>query len=525
MTKNDQKSFGYSPPPIKTRAAPLTAEHLPLWVFAKVVDQLTTPVCLTDTAANILYVNRAFTEVTGYAASEIVGKNTAVLSDPSTPTRVYDQMWQQIRHGKPWTGLLVNRRQGDTVYLAELTVLPVQDEQAETACFLGVYRDVTAMHHLEQQVHYQKALIESMVDAAPAVIALLDENGRVILDNHEYKKLVGDLRVREPAAEFLRALRESLGEHFPWGADAEQGFRDQEISFDPGGSGQPRWFSCSGVWFRERASTAATFFKPVRQTYLLLMANDITALKRQQEAVGMNAMRALLAEQERVRSMREALQAAIFQMQGPLNLITAAHDLLARRGAQTDPALRQALRQATTAGQAALERLRALIPVAPPEAVAPVNVNQLLREVLELDKQRLLAGGMIVDWKPTPILPAVTARVSRLRSMFKHLIDNALDAMEGNRQQPRELRIATSVRDEAVIVIIEDTGPGVPAELRWQIFEPFFTTKRAATHVGLGLALVQEVVNEQRGVISIDPDYAAGCRWRISLPLRYDDDS
>ena len=61
----------------------------------------------------------------------------------------------------------------------------------------------------------------------------------------------------------------------------------------------------------------------------------------------------------------------------------------------------------------------------------PINVNQLLREVLELDKQRLLAGGMIVDWKPTPILPAVTARVSRLRSMFKHLIDNALDAMEG----------------------------------------------------------------------------------------------
>ncbi|MCC6134460.1 MAG: nitrogen fixation negative regulator NifL [Candidatus Contendobacter sp.] len=525
MTKNDQKSFGYSPPPIATRAAPLTAQHLPPWVFAKVVNQLTIPVCLTDTAANILYVNQAFTEVTGFIASEVVGKSTAVLSDPSTPTRVYDQMWRQIRRGEPWTGLLVNRRQGDTVYLAELSVIPVQDEQAELACFLGIYRDVTAMHHLEQQVHYQKALIESMVDAAPAIIALLDENGRVILDNHEYKKLVGDLRVREPAAEFLRALRESLGENFPWGADADSSFRDQEISFDPGNSGQPRWFSCSGVWFRERASTAATFFKPVRQTWLLLMANEITALKRQQEAVGMNAMRALLAEQERVRSMREALQAAIFQMQGPLNLMTAAHDLLTRRGTQADPALRQALRQATAAGQAALERLRALIPVAPLETVAPINVNQLLREVLELDKQRLLAGGMIVDWKPTPILPAITAPVSRLRSMFKHLIDNALDAMEGNRQEPRELRIATRVQEEAVVVIIEDTGPGIPTELRWQIFEPFFTTKRAATHVGLGLALVQEVVNEQRGVISLDPDYLTGCRWRIALPLHYDDDS
>ncbi len=527
--QNDQKTFGRSSPTetdtdTDTDESWSADEDLPLWVFAKVVDQLTTAVCLTDTAANILYVNRAFTEITGYTVSEVIGKSTAVLSDQCTPPRVYEQMWRQIKRGKPWTGLLANRSKRDTVYLAELTVLPVRDEWAQTAYFLGIYRDVTAMHHLEQQVHYQKALIESMVDAAPAVIALLDENGRVILDNHEYKKLVGDLRVREPAAEFLRALRETLGDRFPWGG-AEHGFRDKEVSFDPGGKGQPRWFSCSGVWFREQDSSAANFFKPVRQTYLLLMANEITSLKRQQEAVGMNAMRALLAEQERVRSMKEALQAAIFQMQGPMNLIAAAHDLLERRGTQGDPALRHALRQATTAGREALERLRALIPQVPSEAAAPVNINQLLREVLELCKQRLLAGGMIVDWKPEPMLPAVTARASRLRGMFKQLLDNALDAMEGNRHGPRELRIVTRVRDQAVQVTIEDTGPGIPSDLHWRIFEPFFTTKRAATHTGLGLALVQEVVNEQRGMIGLDPGYTAGCRWKVSLPIKYTEGS
>ncbi len=524
MAQNDQKTVGYFSQ-TDAKAVQSAAEILPPWVFAKVVDQLTIAVCLTDTHANILYVNPAFTEVTGYTASEVIGGNTAMLSDRCTPARVYDQLWRQIKRGKPWTGLLVNRRKRSTVYLAELTVIPIQDPQAETACFLGIHRDVTAMHHLEQQVHYQKALIESMVDAAPAVIALLDENGRVILDNHEYKKLVGDLRVREPAAEFLRALRETLGETFPWGASAEHGFRDREVSFDPGGKGQPRWFSCSGVWFREQDSSAATFFKPVRQTYLLLMANEISALKRQQEAVGMNAMRALLAEQERVRSMREALQAAIFQMQGPMNLISAARDLLERRGAQADPALRHALNQAAATGQTALERLRALVPAMPPEAAAPVNINQLLREVLELCKQRLLAGGTVVDWKPAPMLPAVTARAGRLRGMFKQLIDNALDAMDSNRHQPRELRITTATQEQTVSVVIEDTGPGVAADLHWRIFEPFFTTKRAATHVGLGLAMVQEVVNEQRGMITLDPDYGTGCRWQVVLPIKYEDDS
>ena len=520
--QNEQKTFGRSSP-TETDTGEIcpATENLPPWVFAKIVDQLTTAVCLTDTATNILYVNRAFTDVTGYSLNEVIGKNTAMLSDQCTPPRVYEQMWRQIKRGQPWTGLLANRRKRDTVYLAELTVLPVRDEWAQTVYFLGIYRDVTAMHHLEQQVHYQKALIESMVDAAPAAIALLDENGRVILDNHEYKKLVGDLRVREPATEFLSALRETLGETFPWGSHAEQGFCDQEVSFDPGGKGQPRWFSCSGVWFREQDGSAAHFFKPVRQTYLLLMANEITSLKREQEAVSMNAMRALLAEQEKVRSMREALQAAIFQMQGPLNLIAAAHDLLERRGAQGDPALRNVLRQAATVGQAALERLQTLVPKVPLEAPAPVNINQLLREVLELCKQRLLAGGMIVDWKPAPMLPAITARASRLRGMFKQLLDNALDAMEGNRHEPRELRIATDVRDQAVEVVIEDTGPGIPADLHWRIFEPFFTTKRATTHTGLGLALVQEVINEQCGVITLDPGYTTGCRWQVSLPIKY----
>jgi PAS domain S-box-containing protein len=488
MAQNDQRTFGYLSAQTDPKAVQSAAEALPPWVFAKVVDHLTIAVCLTDTDANILYVNPAFTEVTGYAASEVIGQNTAMLSDRCTPARVYDQLWRQIKRGKPWTGLLVNRRKRSTVYLAELTVIPIQDLRAETACFLGIHRDVTAMHHLEQQVHYQKALIESMVDAAPAVIALLDENGRVILDNHEYKKLVGDLRVREPAAEFLRALRETLGETFPWGANAEHGFRDREVSFDPGGKGQPRWFSCSGVWFREQDSSAATFFKPVRQTYLLLMANEITALKRQQEAVGMNAMRALLAEQERVRSMREALQAAIFQMQGPMNLISAARDLLERRArpGRSRPAPRPAPGRPRLVKRPWKGCGRWCRRCPRKRRRRSTSISCCAR-CWNCASSACWPAAPIVDWKPAPMLPAVTARASRLRGMFKQLIDNALDAMDSNRHQPRELRITTATQEQAVLVVIEDTGPGVASDLQWRIFEPFFTTKRAATHVGLGL--------------------------------------
>lgn len=500
--------------------------ELPQWVFAKAVEQLSVAVCLTDAEARILYVNAAFSSITGYSIDEVIGKNASMLSHRCTPLRVYDQMWERLKQQKSWTGLLVNRHKQGSVYLAELTVAPLIDDLNQTVYYLGMHRDVTAVHRLEQQVLNQKALIESMVDAAPAYIALLDQHGRVILDNHEYKKLVGDMRGREPAAEFLNALRESMGDSLLHGDHVKHGFRDREVSFEPGGSGETRWFSCSGVWFRERDDRADAFFEPVRQTYLLLMANEITNLKRQQEAVGMNALRALMAEQERVRSMRETLAAAIFQMQGPVNLIAAAYDMLERRngGSGDTSALRSALRQAMTAGREALSKLQASIPDVPPEALTSVNVNHLLREVLVLFTNRLLACGVVVDWKPAPVLPSVPGRQGRLRGMFMQLVDNAVDAMENNRLKSRELRIVTSAQDEAVQVTIEDTGPGVPEHLLLKIFEPFFSNKTGVNRTGMGLAMVQDVVNEHQGMINIDPSYREGCRFRVLLPIRHDEE-
>ena len=95
--------------------------------------------------------------------------------------------------------MLVNRRSDGSRYVADLTITPVVDADGKTSHFLGMHRDVTEVHHLERQVQNQKAMIESVVDAAQVAICLLDEHDHVVLDNQEYKKLIGDLG-REPAA-------------------------------------------------------------------------------------------------------------------------------------------------------------------------------------------------------------------------------------------------------------------------------------------------------------------------------------
>ncbi|MFP4244311.1 MAG: nitrogen fixation negative regulator NifL, partial [Ectothiorhodospira sp.] len=181
-------------------------QTLPARLFFEAVEQSSMAISITDARARILYANPAFTRVTGYTAPEVIGRNESILSDRHTPELVYETLWGRLRQLQPWTGRLVNRRRDGSRYLAELSIAPVLDTEGRPSHYLGMHRDITEVHRLEQQVRNQKALIESVVDAEPVAIALLDTGGRVVLDNQEYKKLAGDLRGREPARVFLEAL-------------------------------------------------------------------------------------------------------------------------------------------------------------------------------------------------------------------------------------------------------------------------------------------------------------------------------
>lgn len=495
---------------------------LPPHLFFEAVEQSPVAISITDERANILYANHSFEKVTGYGCQEIIGKNESILSNQTTPSIVYETLWARIAQQKPWSGTLINRRKDGSRYLAELTITPVLNNSNITTHFLGIHRDTTELYSLEKRVGNQKKLIESVVNAAPVVIVLLNDEGEVVLDNLEYKRLATDLRHREPAHEFLAALREVLGDHFEKLFGQHKDFSDQEISFDPGSGAQPLHFSVSGTWIKELDDSADAFFEGQKCHYLLLIANDITQLKHQQEASRVNALRALMAEEELVQSMREALSGAIYQLQGPVNLIAAAEAMQQRRDKTSKEglALLSALNQALAAGRQALQTLQSCMPQTPEDSRVYINVNQVLRDVLTLLTLRMLKSGIIVDWEPAPTLPSIFASERRLRGMLKQLVDNALEAMAAHASGEKVLHITTHYTTDNLVIVVEDTGPGIPEPLRVKIFEPFFTTKKSNNRAGMGLSMVQEVVNECSGTITIDPTYTSGARFIITLPIR-----
>lgn len=499
----------------KTPLAPLPAE-----IFHQAVEEADIAITITDPEANVLYVNPAFTRVTGYAAAEMVGRNQSLLSNKTTPRELYKQLWDTIVQGLPWSGQLVNRRKDRTKYLADVAITPVHDADGRIVNFLGLHRDMTELHRLECQVLNQKGLIESVVANIPAAVALIDANDNVVLDNQAHRHLVDELGLAAPAVQLFNAIRSELGLlQFPQpGQFADnRAFVEREVRIDSPDLQPTRWFSCSGVWVTETDDRATAFFTRESRTYLLLLAIETTATRMQQQRLHMSMLQASMAEEDRINDLRETLSAAAFQLEGPLNVMTSAIALLRHRD-PNDP-MAAALGSAVKSGTEAVQHLRTVIPAQRAESEIALNVNELLREVIEMLTPRLLAAGIRVAWNPQQVLPAIHGHPNKLRSMIKALLDNAIDAMNTRGWRERDLLVATQSLPDGIEIRIEDSGPGIAPELQLRVFEPFFTTRaKEGRHLGIGLASAQQIVVDHCGSIEIDPNMAKGCRVLVTLP-------
>lgn len=498
------------------------SKTLPFSLFVKAVEQAPVAISITDKKANILYINDAFTEVTGYNAAEILGKNESQLSDKSTPRQIYYDLWHTISRKQVWHGQLVNRQKLGQRYLADLTIAPMLDERGAISHYIGMHRDVTQAHYAEQQVNNQKQLIESVLNASPVAMAVLDSDKRVVLDNQMYKMLISELDKDEPALFFLDALEQEMGDLWGGNVNRQHGFSNREIRIEGSGLRGARWFSCSGNWFIENDVCADSFFARQSKDYLLLTINDITTLRRQQEKLQVQSLRTLLAEEEHIRSIRETLLGAMHQIRQPLNQINAAIQIMGQRNDASNRPLRELLGQVQKMGEETLETLQRCVPEIPEAAVVPVNLNQLLHEVMLLHSNKFLANGVVVDWLPNPVLPSVLGSENKLRMLFKQLIDNAVDAMNRAGSRERLIKITTATDRDWVNVSISDSGPGIPANQRSKVFEPFFTTSQnlKGAQAGMGLVMVKEIVNQHSGMIEIDPDYQNGCSFKLSFPCQ-----
>lgn len=502
------------------KALPESELGLPLSLYIEAVQQAPVAISVTDRKANILYVNEAFTRVTGYTAIEIIGQNESKLSDKTTPRKVYYELWHTISRKTVWHGQLINRRKQGERYLADLTIAPMLDDKGNISHYIGMHRDISEAHHTEQQLANQKQLIESVINSSPVAMAVLDSEQRIVLDNQMYKMLISELGYTEPALFFIEALQQDLGDFWSNKTPNLRPFNNHEVRVEGCGKRGPRWFACSGNWFSETAVGTDNFFEQHTHDYLLLSINDITQQRLQQERLQLQTLQNILAEEEHIRSIRETLLGAMHQIGQPLNQINAALQLMQQRNDERNLPLQDLLQQMHEMGEQTLTTLRRCIPDIPESTILPVNLNQLLHEVIRLYGQKFLANGVVLDWRPNPVLPSVLGAENKLRMLFKLLLDNAINALNRPGGHDRVINIITVAEQGWVKISIADSGPGIPGHLQHKVFEPFFSLDNGnRTQSGMGLVMAKEIVDQHHGLIEIDPNCHSGCCVSLAFPV------
>jgi PAS domain S-box-containing protein len=114
-----------------------------LRLLSAAVESAANGIVITDRTAQILWVNRAFTQLTGYSRDEAVGQNPRILKSDEHSREFYLQMWDTLLNGKPWHGELVNRYKDGSLHQEEMTITPVLRDGAKITHFVAIKQDIT----------------------------------------------------------------------------------------------------------------------------------------------------------------------------------------------------------------------------------------------------------------------------------------------------------------------------------------------------------------------------------------------
>lgn len=251
----------------------------------------------------------------------------------------------------------------------------------------------------------------------------------------------------------------------------------------------------------------------------VLVLHDLT-LQRTLEATTRRA--------DRLAALGTVAQGLAHEIRNPLGGIKGAAQLL--RGAVGDPALvhcTDIIVREVERLDGLVEQLREL--ATPPHLrIEAVNIHRVLNDVLTLQRQAPEWGDVVLRTTFDPSLPAIRGDRAQLAQVFLNLVKNALEALGGTGQLSVSTRIDSrfhirrrSGRGLFLIVIIEDSGPGISEDHQAHLFSPFFSTKPRGT--GLGLAVCHRIVNEHGGTIAYEPRATGGACFRVALPVSEED--
>jgi PAS domain S-box-containing protein len=354
------------------------------------------------------------------------------------------------------------------------------------------------------------ALVRTVVDKIPAMVAYWDKNQICRFANRAYEKWFG---VR-PEAVVGRTMQELLGPLYPLNRPyIERALRGEEQEFereipDPA-QGPPRY---------SQAHYIPDVVAGEVRGFCVLVA-DITRRKRAEEAL--QAAQRELEARERLAAMATLATGIAHEINNPLAAVLGNVDLaleMLEEGTIDTGELRAMLLDARAASDRVREIVRSMKLLARGDAAQRERVN-----VADCIEQSIAFAGNTMRYRARLLRELaldlyVDANLAQLSQVFVNLLVNAAHALPEDTPRQNEIRITARREGDQVLIEVADNGRGIPEELQDRIFEPFFSTKSTGEGMGLGLSISRNIIEGLGGKISVSSRQGLGSVFRVLLP-------
>jgi C4-dicarboxylate-specific signal transduction histidine kinase len=332
---------------------------------------------------------------------------------------------------------------------------------------------------------------DALIASARYGIVGLDATGRVQCVNPAAEELLG-----RPVAELAgKTLAELLGQEL-----AERLRREQQVDgwpLETGDLARMINLSLSPLDDRQPDGAAGLFLRDVSQSLRL---------------------RRSLEHSERLSQLGKMAAGIAHEVGNPLAGISSIVQSLLKGLPEDDPT-RERLNLVKQQVTRITGILRQLVEYSRPARRdrRPLDLNDLIRDAARLLSYDSRARGVDLTLELDDQLPALMLESHPIQQLLLNLLHNSLDATEG--RSYRAVRVTSRLAGNRAVIHVDDTGPGVPEELRAQVFDPFFTTKDPGAGTGLGLWICRGIADALGGRLSVEQAPGSGARFVLELNL------
>src|SRR3989344_48908 len=493
-------------------------------------------VMITDTSGIILWVNAAFTHLTGYEAAEIIGRPARMLKSSMHGREFYLKLWNTITAGKTWTGELTNKRKDGSLYQEEQMITPVKDQRGNITHFVAIKQDVSlrketqekilstnkeledskkAMANVLDDLNTEKEKLEQEYVKDEAIFSAIgeglivtDQTGKILMVNHAFERLLGWKK--------SEVIGKDMAEIIP--------------KYDENGTlilkeNRSLTKILAGSDIKENTSTLAVTHYYVRHdgTRLPIMGIVTPILLNNQIVGAVQVFHDVTSELEVNRMKDEFLNIAAHDLRTPSAAVRGFISRVLDGDAGMISEKARDMLQSAYDGNLRLIKLiddylivsrfeRGKIKIDPKIGKIEEAVPKAIALIAGFAKEK----NLYLKYDPVT-LPNVLIDEERIIELLINLIGNAIKFTSNG-----GITVTHEVTPDTVITHVTDTGIGISATAQKQLFKKYFKVSSqeiAQSGLGLGLYISKLIMDGHGGKIWANSEEGKGATFSFSLSV------